>query len=136
MPPKKRTREEMEAVERPVEHGQEDKKELAKRLLKGDGVEKDEAKAVSLLEDCVAFGDADAMVTLAECYAYGCGTEQDKDYAETLISQSAEKGNSEAKEMMKLIKEWKGEEAISLSGLFNKDEKSFALSRVILLNPK
>ena len=46
----------------------EAKRESARRLLEGDGVDKDEAKAVSLLEDCVAHGDADAMVMLCLLY--------------------------------------------------------------------
>ena len=53
------------ALEDPMAQGDmKAKREMARRLLEGDGVDKDEAKAVSLLEDCVAHGDADAMVTL------------------------------------------------------------------------
>ena len=65
--------------------------ELVKRLLKGDGVDKDEAKAVSLLEDCVAHGDADAMVMLAKCCALGYGVEHDAERAEALVSDAAMK---------------------------------------------
>ena len=43
------------------------------RLLVGDCVDKDEAKAVSLLEGGVARGDTDAMVMLAKCCALARG---------------------------------------------------------------
>ena len=62
--------------------GMEAKREMARRLMEGDGVDKDEAKAVSLLEDCVAHGDADAMVMLAKCCALGCGMGHDAERAE------------------------------------------------------
>lgn len=123
MPPKKRIRkEETESME----HGQtEEKRELAKRLIGGDGVEKDEAKAVSLLQECVALGDTDAMIMLAECYAYGRGTEQDNERAESLISQSANGKNSDAKAMMRLIKKWKGDIDVDLTRLWNSDGHRF-----------
>ena len=95
----------------------ETKREMAGRLLKGDGVDKAEEKAVSLLDDCVAHGDADAMVMLAKCCARGCGMEHDAERAEVLLSDAAEKGNDEARILMKLISDWKGKEILQLCGL-------------------
>ena len=138
MPPKKRTRkEETGTMKKQLEHVQEeDKKEVARRLLMGDGVEKDEAKAVSLLEECVSHGDADAMMMLAECCAYGRGIEEDKERAETLVSQSAVKRNKEAKAVMKLINKWKGETEVDLTRLLNINEESITLSSHVLLKPE
>ena len=65
----------------------EAKRESARRLLEGDGVDKDEVKAVSLLEDCVAHGDADAMMMLAKCCALGRGIEHNAERAEALVSE-------------------------------------------------
>ena len=93
------------------------KTEFARRMLKGDGVDKDEAKAVSLLEDCVAHGDADAMVMLAKCCALGRGMEHNAERAEALLSDAAKKGNDEARILMKLINDWKGKQCINLEGL-------------------
>ena len=93
------------------------KREMAKRLLEGDGVDKDEAKAVSLLEDCVSHGDPDAMVILAKCCALARGMEHDAERAEALVSKAAEKGNDEARILLKLINDWKWEKRISLRGL-------------------
>ena len=72
-------------------------REMARRLMEGDGVDKDEAKAVSLLEDCVAHGDADAMVMLAKCCALARGMERNAERAEALVSEAAKKGNNEAR---------------------------------------
>ena len=93
------------------------KKEMARRLLEGDGVDKDDAKAVSLLEDCVAHGDADAMVMLAKCCALGRGMKHNAKRAETLVSEAAEKENDDARFLTKLINEWKGKETIDLKSL-------------------
>ena len=95
----------------------EAKREMARRLMEGDGVDKDEAKAVSLLEDCVAHGDADAMVMLAKCCALGCGMEHNAKRAEALVSEAAKKGNKKARILLQLINDWKGNEHIDLSGL-------------------
>ena len=100
------TREDMEA-----------KREMARRLLEGDGVDKDEAKAVSLLGDCVAYGDADSMVMLARCCTLGHGMEHNAERAEALVSEAAEKGNHEARFLLQLINDCKGEERIDLKGL-------------------
>ena len=88
------------------------KREMARRLLKGDGVDKDEAKAVSLLEDCVALGDADAMVMLAKCCALGRGMEHYAQRAEALVSEAAEKGNHQARLLLQFINWGKGKNAL------------------------
>ena len=89
-------------------------RELARRLMEGDGVDKDEAMAVSLLGDCAAHGDTDAMVMLAKCCALGCEIEQNAELAEVLLSDAAEKGNHEARILLQLINDWKGKESIDL----------------------
>ena len=74
---------------------------MARRLLEGDdGVDKDEAKAVSLLEDCAAHGDADAMVLLAKCCALARDMEHNAKRAEALVSEAADKGNHEARVLL------------------------------------
>ena len=93
------------------------KRETARRLLEGDDVDKDEAKAVSLLEDCVAHGDADAMVMLAKCCALGRGMKPNAERAEALVSDAAEKGNDEARILLQLVNDWKGKESIDLGSL-------------------
>ena len=93
------------------------KKEMVKRLLRGDGVEKDEAKAVSLLEDCVAHGDADAMVMLAKCCTLGRGMERNVERAKALVSDAAKKGNNKARILMKLINDLKWKQSIDFYGL-------------------
>ena len=95
----------------------EAKREMARRLLEGDGVDKDEAKAVSFLEDCVAHGDADAMVMLAKCCALARGMKHDAERAEALVSDAAEKGNNEARILLQLINDWKGKQHIDLKSL-------------------
>ncbi len=95
----------------------ETKREMARRLLNGDGVDKDEAKAVSILEGCVAHGDTDAMVMLAECCALARGMEHNAGRAEALVSDAAEKGNHEARILMQLINDWKGQKIVDLEGL-------------------
>lgn len=94
----------------------EEKKEQARRLLKG-GTLKNKAKAVELLEDCVALGDADSMLTLAKCYVLGCGIEQNTERAENLLSECAMKGNREAMLLIKFNKDWKGQDIIDLKRL-------------------
>ena len=90
------------------------KREMARRLLEGDGVDKDEAKAVSLLEDCVAHGDTDVMVMFAKCCALARGMEHNAERAEALVSEAAKKGNHEARILFQLINDWKGKENIDL----------------------
>ena len=93
------------------------KREMAKRLMEGDGVYKDEAKAVSLLEDCVAHGDTVAMLMLAKCCALGGWMMRSAERAEALVSEAAEKGNHEARLLLQLINNWKGEESVYLCSL-------------------
>ena len=81
-------------------------------------MDKDEAKALSLLEECVACGDTEAMLLLAEYCAFGRGMEQNKERAEALISDSAKNKNKEAAVLMKAINEWKGDEDIDLTRLW------------------
>ena len=95
----------------------EAKREMARRLLNGDGVDKDEAKAVSILEDCVAHGDTDAMMMLAKCCAFARGRENNAERAEALLSDAAQKGNDEARFLMQLINDWKGKECICWKGV-------------------
>ena len=95
-----------------------EKREMAMRLLEGDGLNKDEAKAVSLLEDCVADGDADAMAMLAKCCAFGYGIEQSAERANELLSEAAKKGNDDAQGMMEIIEEYEGQTTIVFDGLF------------------
>ena len=87
----------------PVCDLQKTKREMAERLLDGDGVEKDEEKAVSLLEDCVAHGDPDAMMMLAKCCALGHGMGHNAERAKVLVSDAAKKGNDEAQHSMRLF---------------------------------
>ena len=101
------------------------KRELAIRLIEGNGVPQNHPKAVALLEDCVALGDTDSMLMLAKCCAYGHGMEPDAERAESLISEAANKGNNEALCLMRLMKDWNGKQSINLLGLFCSLEESF-----------
>ena len=93
------------------------KRELAIRLMKGNGVPQNHPKAVALLEDCVALGDAEAMLMLSKCCAFGRGMEHDAERAESLISEAAKKRSQEALCLMRLIKEWKGKHSTDMRGL-------------------
>ena len=93
------------------------KRELAIRLMEGNGVPQNHPKAVALLEDCVALGDAESMLILAKCCAYGHGMEQDVERAESLISEAANKGNDEAVLLRRLFDILKENEIINLEGL-------------------
>ena len=79
------------------------KKELANRLMEGNGVPQNHPKAVALLEDCVATGDTESMLMLAKCCALGHGTEYDAGRAKSLISEAANKGNEDAQSLMQDI---------------------------------
>lgn len=115
---KKFSRLTIEDLEKEAEEGHTPaKKELAKRLLEGDGVEKNETKAVSLLEECVKEGSSDAMWLLAKCCALGYGTEHDAERAEMLIEKPAVHGNKGARFLMEHALEWKQQNRIDLSGL-------------------
>ena len=86
-------------------------------MLLEDGVDKDQAKAVSLLEDCVARGDTDAMVMLAKCCALAHGMEHNAEHAEALLSDAAQKENYDARILMQLINDWKREKSLDLRSL-------------------
>ena len=92
----------------------ETKRELAKQFLKGEGVERDERKAVSLLEDCVGLGDADSMILLAKCCALGYGMEPNAERAKRLIFESSVNGNQTAFSFIKLINERRGKETFEV----------------------
>ena len=110
----------IEELEKSATKGhKEAQKELARRLLEGDGVDKDEAKAVSLLEDCVAHGDTVAMVMLAKCCAFARGMEYNAERAKALVSDAADKGNDEAQYLMRFIQEYQEKDKIDLAGLWN-----------------
>ena len=93
------------------------KRELAIRLMEGNGVPQNHTIVVALLEDCVALGDTEAMLMLAKCCAFGYGMERNTERAESLISRAAKKGNKEALCLMKLINDRKEQHSINLSGL-------------------
>ena len=105
----------------------EAKKEQARRLLEGKDVEKNETKAVKLLEDCVALGDPDSMLTLAKCYAFGKGVKRNAERAEDLITQSAMNGNTEARPLSNVLREWKRNQAIDCNSLLGFFRVSFYL---------
>lgn len=120
MPAKKRARTLcLEQLEELTAQGDvQAKKELARRLLEGEGVDKNEKKAVRLLEDCAVSGDPDAMLMLAKCFIYGDWIEQDTERAETLLRGSARGGNKEATSLVELIDFWKELEEIDLTRSF------------------
>ena len=94
------------------------KRALAIRLMEGNGVPQNHPKAVALLEDCVACGDAESMLMLAQCCAFGHGMERNTERAESLICEAAEKGNKEAQCLMELSNRWKEKQRIYLGCLF------------------
>ena len=120
-----------------VEQGnKEAKRELAKRFLEGKDVDKNESKAVSLLEECVTLGDSHAMLALAKCCALGYGMEQNVERAEALISEASIRKNKDAKTLVKLINEWKGKERVDLASLFlrtlSHSQNSFQMHECLL----
>ena len=101
-------------------------RELAIRLIEGNGVPQNHPKAVALLEDCVALGDAESMLVLAKYCSFGRGMDQDVERAESLISEAAKKRNKEALCLRKLINDWKGQQSINLSGLSSSHRKKLS----------
>ena len=94
-------------LETSVKKGSKDaKKELARRLIDGKEVKKNDARAASLLKECVIDGEAEAMLMLAKCYAFGIGVPQNGMQAEELVSESAKMGNKEALFLMELLNDW------------------------------
>lgn len=109
----------VERLEHYVEKGRTGaKKEMAKRLLEGKGVEKNEARALTLLNECVAGGDSDAMLILAKCCAYGRGMERDAGQAQRLIAEAAKQMNNKAQDFHRLISNYGQQECIDLAGLW------------------
>ena len=118
MPAKKRQRTQNVNELEVVGQGDKDaKRELANRLMEGKGVPQNHPKAVALLEDCVALGDTEAMLMLAKCCAFGHGMEHNAERAESLISEAGEEGNGEARFLMELIEDWKGDPSLDLKSL-------------------
>ena len=96
----------------------EAKTELARRLLKGKDVDKDEKKAISILEECAALGDAQAMFMLAVCCTLGRGVEHNMERAKALLSEAAGKGFSAAQCLNQLINKQGKRESVEFEGLF------------------
>lgn len=84
----------------------EAKREQAKSLLKGREEIRNLELAVSLLEECVEYGDTDAMLMLAACYALGSGVQYDATRAEVLISEASLNENEEAKYLWEFLWVW------------------------------
>ena len=99
------------------------KKELAKRLM--ERVEENKEKVVSILEDCVALGDSDTMLMLAQCCALEPVTEQNRKRIETLLSESALKGNKDAQRLVELMNNYEGQTVVDLSRLYHEISRSF-----------
>ena len=110
------------------------KRELARRLMEGNGVPQNHPKAVALLEDCVTLGDADAMLIFAKCFAFGRGMEHDAERAESLISEAANKGNEEALCLMELMNNWKGQKSVNLEGLSGSHRKKISGMFIFMFN--
>ena len=108
----------MEEIEEYATQGHvEAKRELARRLMKGKEIEKNEAKAISLLNECVANGDTNASLMLALWCALGRGMEQNVDRAEAIISDCAKRGNESAMYLIGHINRWKKSKAVALDGV-------------------
>ena len=86
---------------------------MAKRLLEGDSVDKDEVNLVSFLRDCVAHYDGNAMVMLAKWCAHGQSIDYNVQRAKALVSEAAEKGNDEARILLQIINECEMEEPMN-----------------------
>ena len=119
MPPKKKARGmNVSELESPAEQGNIGaKRELARRLLEGDEVDKNEAKAVSLLDECVALGNTEATLMLINCCALGYGMVPNPQRAEELISEAAAHGSKAAQSLMDLINAWKEKNTIEFNSL-------------------
>ena len=77
--------------------------QLAMMYLKGDGVEKDEAKAFELLKDASDSGDSAAMLQLGFMYRDGTFVENDVNMYRFYVRMSADRGNRDASE---LVRKW------------------------------
>lgn len=92
--------------------------EFARRHLEGDGMERDEMKAVEVLEDCAHSEIPDAMLMLAKCCALGRGIARDTRRARKLISDAAKRGNEEAGLLMRLFNELRQQHRVDLWSLY------------------
>ena len=88
------------------------KKELAEKLLAGGN--QNDVRAVSLLEECAAGGDDEAMLMLAKNCVLGRGMEQNVERAKELISESEKRGNSKAGGLRRTHDYWNGKKAFKL----------------------
>ena len=112
------------------------KREQARKLMEGKEIEKNEAKALELLEECVSMNDAEAMVMLAKYCVFGHGIEDDRERAKELIVEAAKKGNQEAFSLIRLINYWFCEKGwIDMNGLitFYRRTPSFCNSHLLNL---
>lgn len=119
IPPKKIARIDFQAIMEgsSLPEDMKAKREMADNLLYGIKMDKDEKKAVSLLEDCAAQSDDEAMVMLAKCCTTGCGIERSVERAKALLSDAANRGNNEACILMDLINFCKGKQSVDIGCL-------------------
>lgn len=76
---------------------------LAEFYRDGIGVQKDEAKAFSLMRNAAAMGDASALYGLALMYKDGTGVESDEEQYRRYMRMAAERGNRDARDT---VKQW------------------------------
>ena len=108
--------------------------EFARRHLEGDGMERDEMKAVEVLEDCAHSEIPDAMLMLAKCCALGRGIARDTRRARKLISDAAKRGNEEAGLLMKLFNELRQQHRVDLWSLYHtRSQENVACFHFVLL---
>jgi hypothetical protein len=69
----------------------------------GEGVSKDEVKAIGLYCEAARAGDPDAMFNLGWMYANGRGVARDDAVAATLFAQAAALGHAQAHAMLKFV---------------------------------
>lgn len=112
------------------------KRELAKRMMEGNEMEKNKEKAVSLLEECVTLGDAEAMMMLAECCALGRGMKQNVERAKSLISDAAKRGNKDASNLFNYIEYWDDSQTYfkCFGSLLIDEEFMFVFTRLFSVN--
>ena len=92
-------------------------RERARRLIE-KGTDENRENTLQLLDNCLICGDARAMLDLAKCCALGHGMKQNGELAKLLLSESAKKGNKEAKYLMTVVNQHqKTGKSISLNRL-------------------
>lgn len=77
--------------------------QLAVRYLRGDGVEKNEAQAVTWLEKSAAQHNADAQYVLGSLYAHGNGVTEDKNKAIEFYDKAREQNHPGAQYMLGIM---------------------------------